>query len=471
VRVAAEITNTTRVAIFVALALVLSSCTSEVVGQPVAAGDVLTTGEPGEPRGVDPAFVRNTDFGDIDRLAATVITDVQRYWQETFPTVFGKEWEDLRGGFYSVDTADPAAPAAPCTSKPSDVEGNAFYCPTADIIAWDRTALLPVLRDRFGEAAVMIVLAHEMGHAVQRRSGVAVGGSGQDQERYPTIAVEAMADCYAGAFVKWVTEGKATHLRIERSGLDPALEALVSFRDPVGTSQADEGAHGDAFDRVSAFQDGFEQGSKLCAGMTALNRQFTLRGFTTSDDLANGGNLPFEQMLQEMSTDLNTYFTGEVERLGKRWRQPTLRQTGFTPRCPDTQKDQGPAAFCQANGNIDYAGGGLGDLHAEIGDYATGTLLASRFGLAALAAVDKPLNGEQAQRAITCLAGAYTGVLITRRNGFSLSPGDLDEAMQVLLRFDYAARDAEGNATGTGYERVAAFRIGTLNGFSSCGLG
>ena len=469
-RVAAEITNTTRVAVLVAVALVLSSCTNAIPGRPLAAGDVLTRGASGETGGVDPSFVRNSDLGAIDRLAATVVTDVQDYWREQFPEVFGKEWRDLEGGFYSVDTADPAAPTPPCTTKPSDVEGNAFYCPTADIIAWDRTALLPVLRDQFGEASVMIVLAHEMGHAVQRRSGIAITSDRQD-ERYPTIAIEAMADCYAGSFVKWVAEGNAPHLRIDRTGLDPALEALVSFRDPIGTSQDDQGAHGDAFDRVSAFQDGFEQGVKLCAGMTAQNREFTLRGFLNTSDLQNGGNLRFDDMVKSVSENLNIFFNAEVQRLGKQWRPPTVRPTGNTPRCPGSDGEQGPVAYCDQASTIDYVTGELSRLHKDIGDYATGTMLASRFGLATLASLGKPLNGTQAQRAAVCLAGAYTGALIVRRNDrFALSPGDLDEAMQVLLRFDYAGRDMRGQSIETGYERVAAFRAGTNDGAAACGI-
>ena len=43
-------------------------------------------------------------------------------------------------------------------------------------------------------------------------------------------------------------------------------------------------------------------------------------------------------------------------------------------------------------------------------------------------------DGEDAQRELLCLTGAYTGTLITRQEGFSLSPGDLDEAIQVMRR-------------------------------------
>jgi len=55
----------------------------------------------------------------------------------------------------------------------------------------------------------MLVLAHEMGHAVQRRAGVTPAVERANPSKYPTILLEAQADCYAGTFVKWVTQGKA----------------------------------------------------------------------------------------------------------------------------------------------------------------------------------------------------------------------------------------------------------------------
>ena len=52
----------------------------------------MVTEDPDEGGGVDPSFVKNSDGGDIDRLAATVVTDVQQYWTEKFPTTFDKDW-------------------------------------------------------------------------------------------------------------------------------------------------------------------------------------------------------------------------------------------------------------------------------------------------------------------------------------------------------------------------------------------
>ncbi|MEV0680289.1 neutral zinc metallopeptidase [Actinosynnema sp. NPDC050436] len=447
----------------VSTALVASACTRSVTGRPVA-GKVVTEG------GVDPSFIKGTDGGDIDRLGATAITDVDQFWEQAFPATFGEPWRPVQGGIYSVDTSDPAAKPPPCTEKAGDVEGNAFYCPSADAIAWDRAALLPVLRDGYGDAAVVIVLAHEMGHAVQRRMGITPEAERANPRKFPTILTEAMADCFAGSFVKWVNDGKSEHLDIGTDTLDSALGALISFRDPVGTSPSDKAAHGNAFDRVSAFQDGYQEGTKFCAAMTVENRQFTQQAFTSVDDRDRGGNLPFDEMLNAITPDLDNYYKALVTAKGKTWTPP---KTTPTQEEPDCSGDQGPVAFCPADKSVQVeVAQDLPKLHAKIGDYATGILLASRYGLAARAALGKGVEGDEAAAGALCLAGAYTREVFSRRQGFGLSPGDLDEAVKVLLAYDYAARDGAGGATvAPGFKRVDVFRSGVFTGDKACGLG
>jgi predicted metalloprotease len=452
----------------VIMALGASACTTAIAGTPTSAGSVVTQTDPDKPGGVDPKFVRNSDGGAIDRLAAAVLTDVRSFWTETFPKVFGGEWDDLSGGYYSVDTASEDAPKPPCVNKASEIEGNAFYCPSADALAWDRAALLPVLKDRFGEAAVMMVLAHEMGHAVQRRSGLTPEKQQAEPDKYPTILIEAQADCYSGSFTRWVVDDNATYLHVRKDGLDSALEALITFRDPIGTEQTDEGAHGDAFDRVSAFQDGYDSGAKLCSQMSVDNRKFTQSGFDNQQDAATGGNISFDQVLDSITPSLNKYFQGLVKDHGKQWRNPKLTPTEKKPDCTDA--DQGPVAFCPDATEIDYdTSGELPKIHKDIGDYATGTLIASRYALAALADLKKPTEGADSQHGTVCLAGSFTGSLLGQKEQY-LSPGDLDEAIQVLLTYDYAARDVDGKGIATGFERVRAFRKGVLEGDKACNL-
>lgn len=438
----------------------VEGCAVTIVGRPVSGGGGVVTGP------VDTSIVQDGDENSpVDRVATATLLDLQTYWRDSFEPAFGHPWRDLSGGFHSVDTTNADAPLPPCVTSALKVEGNAYYCPSADAIAWDRSALLPVLRERYGDSGVMVVLAHEFGHAVHTRLGIE---SGQNQRgSYPTIVTEAMADCYAGSFVRWVTDGKAGHLRLDQQSLDLALSALVTFRDPVGISAADAEAHGNAFDRASAFQDGYRRGPRLCSDFTASNRIFTQQRFTNVDDLNRRGNLPFDRLLQEIVPDLETYFTEFVTAQGGQWTPPQVRTQRSTPDCTP---EQGPTAFCPAEDIIELDGSDqLPKLHRQIGDYATATLLASRYSLAALAALDRPTTGEEARRAALCLTGTYTGTLLRRETGFGLSPGDLDEAVQVLVGYDYASRDVSGQGLPSGFERVDRFRAGALDGPDACG--
>jgi hypothetical protein len=108
----------------------------------------------------------------------------------------------------------------------------------------------------------------------------------------------------------------------------------------------------------------------------------------------------------------------------------------------------------------------LAQLANRFGDFSGATLIASRYGMALLDALKRQGGGAGA----ICLAGAYTGGLLTSGGTFTLSPGDLDEAVEVLLAQNWAARDTAGAADPNehGYERIGLFRKGVLGGSQAC---
>jgi predicted metalloprotease len=357
----------------------------------------------------------------------------------------------------------------PCLPNPQQVEGTAFYCPDGDIIAWDRTGLLPQLRRDFGDAAVIVVLSHEFGHSVQGRldrTGALATA--------PTILLEAQADCYAGVFLRRVRDGSLPDLRTGSAGIDGAMGALIGFRDPVGTSPRNADAHGNAFDRVTSFQDGFDGEPRTCAAM-GRDRVFTQQSFRSPEDESSGGNLGLGPLISAMLPDLDRWFGGVVRQRGGQWTAPADdRGPAVCPGADSGDEVQGPVAWCAAGAGgpssvrIDQTGT-LATDHARIGDYATGTLLASRYGTAALAALGKPTTGAAGGRAALCMAGAYSAAVGTGTSGFGLSPGDLDEAVTQLLREDTASRGTDGvPAAGTGYERIRVFRAGVDGGPDAC---
>src|SRR5262249_60781650 len=129
-----------------------------------------------------------------------------------------------------------------------------------------------------------------------------------------------------------------------------------------------------------------------------------------------------------LTEDFDRFFGGLVRNRGGTWKAPQLRVNVNDAACPGNG-DQGPVAFCPDSATIaTKADGELDKLHDRIGDYAAGTLVTSRYGLAALAALGKPVKGEAAGRAALCLAGGDTRGGVNRGTGVALSTGELREA-------------------------------------------
>src|SRR5215207_1548374 len=307
-----------RAAVLAVLAVLAGGCAQEVPG--------LGRYSSGRTQVADAKVaIEGTDDGDIDRVAGNAIADIEKFWAEQLPEVFGERYDKVKA-FYSIDP--DGSRTAPCTDSPSDIRGNAFYCPARDIVAWDRKVLFPALQKQFGDFLVAMVLAHEWGHVIQKRT------------RLPsnkTIVVETQADCYAGAWTRYALKGAAPHFEIDRPVLDSALSGYLLFRDPLGSDQDDRQAHGSGFDRISAFQDGFEKGTTFCTQFSD-RRTFTQIGFQPgSQDEQNQGNLSVEETLTQGPRDVDAFWSTSYQRIfGQPW-QPLAASKAFTsstrPQC------------------------------------------------------------------------------------------------------------------------------------------
>jgi predicted metalloprotease len=443
----------TTIALAVSAAVLLAGCAQVVLGRATAA--------PATAALATPLTHDRTTAAPADAVAEATANALQALWRTAFPAVFGREWNDI-DEFAAVHTRDPAAAPPPCVNRASDLADQAFYCPAADTVAWDADGLLPGLHERFGPAGVVVVLAHEVGHAVQSRLGLDQAQQ-REPHRFPTILLEVMSDCYAGVAFAQFVERPVAGVPVDIADRDDALRALVGFRDPLGLAAGDEAAHGNAFDRVSAFQDGFRGGPGACADMSLDNRPFTQRQFGSAADFARGGNLALPELLRAVETDARDWFA-QVE---PGWQPPWLGTGGACPGAALTP--QGPTAFCPADGGVAVDLAALDVLHGAIGDFASGTLVVARYGIALLAERGEPTDTPTAGAAATCLTGAYAAGLLDRPSGFRLSPGDLDEVVQVLLADNWAARDTTGTAAAEdGFDRIARFRAGAVSGTAAC---
>jgi predicted metalloprotease len=132
----------------------------------------------------------------------------------------------------------------------NEIAGNAFYCPSSDLIAWDNVNLVPGLYDEFGAFTLGIVFAHEFAHAVQRRSGTLDA----------SIRSELQADCFAGAWARSADERGL----LDEGEISEALNAATAVGDDRIQAQAGQPVnpesftHGTSEQRVSWFRRGYD---------------------------------------------------------------------------------------------------------------------------------------------------------------------------------------------------------------------
>jgi predicted metalloprotease len=397
----------------------------------------------------------------VNKLAIESIADLQDFWGKNFPDLYGKDYEPVKGGFYGVFPSSGDFP--PCATGASEISGNAFYCASKDVVAWDAEGLLPDLQSRFGDFVIPVVLAHEWGHAVQARSNFTAR----------TVTKELQADCFAGAWSKHAQDDKV--FDVSSSDLDAALAGILELRDTPGTSNIDPSAHGSGFDRVGAFQDGYDNGIQKCKDYRDDDPMVLELPFNDAQDAASGGDAPYDSIVNGVPYDLEDYWTQVYPELteGKSW-PPGPKLEPFAPNgapnCGDQSAEGYVLFYCVPD---DYVGWDnvetMPTVYKKGGDYAVATLLATQYGLAALTRLGDGSDDKTSTLRGDCLAGAYTAsVLLYNRpetSTFHISPGDLDEGIKALLVFR-GSGDAERQ--GAGFGRVRAFREGVINGAQPC---
>jgi predicted metalloprotease len=346
------------------------------------------------------------------------------------------------------------------------VAGNAFYCEQGDFVAYDDERLVPALREKYGDVAVGLVLAHEIGHAIQARVGAPDGAF---------VYIELQADCFAGAWAQRVEAGNAPGLRMSDDDVDRALAGFLELRDPSGTDGGAMGAHGNTFDRVSAFQDGLLGGADACRDYESEPPEVTEAGFTSYEDQRINGDLPLDEVLPMVEGSLDDYWDGAVRKYDEA-PDVVIARTG-SPSCSG-RSDGGVLSdsviYCADSNSIVYAPKTLQTASDEIGDMGAGVFVAAAWASAVQHDLGLPIGSNRARRASECLTGAWAGAVqrgtaSTARSrdesAISFSPGDLDEVVAAFVATDAKASDID---RGTVFDRVTLFRTGFDGGPSVC---
>jgi predicted metalloprotease len=436
----------------------LAALTALVIGVGCAIGSRAPQQQQG---GVLGGLGRAPSAERANQAVRDAIVDVERFWSATYPRLSGgAPFRPVTGGYHPYTRQQP--PPA-CGPERWEYQPNAFYCSAGDFIAWDAETLVPQLDADFGRLLVAVVVAHEYGHAVQAHL---------ERERQPTIVLEQQADCYAGSWIADIAAGSSKAFTAPTPAeLDSTVAGLLTLRDQPGIPAQAPQAHGNAFDRVRALQEGVEQGAGRCAGYDAGNLPVTEVPFSSEAEAATGGDLPYEQAVTELAGDVEAYWSRVYPQLtGKAW--TPLKVVPFDPAdppdCPGRDTRKASAFACTSKDFVAFDGRELGpQLHEHIGDNAVGMLLGDLFAQVAQERRGQSAEGRAGQLTVDCLAGTWTNDLLRRGpgDGLRLSPGDLDEAVAALLVFGRAGGSGDASA----FDRIAAFRDGTLQGLSKCG--
>ncbi len=421
----------------------------------------LTLGADGEP------FRRDESGLTPDETAEVALDDVEQYWNELLPELYGVPFQPLQGGFVPYGPNSPLPRCGPVELEYDDIAENALYCPDEDLIAWDRVGLIPQLQEDFGPLTVAVVMAHEYAHAVQARAGV----------EGPTVTLELQADCFAGS---WAADagaaGRLTFFDDGTDDLDDAIAGFLDLRDTVGVTALNPQAHGTGFDRVSAFQDGYELGPGACVTYEEDPPQTVAIPFTASD-VETGGNLPVNQLIEPLLLDLEAFYTAFFADLDEVWdpvddlialrvEEDTVLECGDEDIPAEELVEA--AVYCVADDSSYVEDRVLLGTLTEIGDFAFGGEVARLYAEAAqhrLGLFDVADDDAGNLLHADCLSGVYTAAQFAGEipdQELRLSAGDLDEVLIAFLTLEYPDEDSSA------FERTTAYRSGFVDGYVAC---
>jgi len=195
------------------------------------------------------------------RFVSFVLDDVQHTWQTMLPAQANRPYRHAKLVLFRDATESPCGTAQTATGP--------FYCPGDEKVYLD-LGFFDELRNRFGapgEFAQAYVIAHEIGHNVQKLLGIE-GKVQQLRQQDPSqanplsVRLELQADCFAGVW------GKSTEQRkiIDESDIEAGLRAAAAVGDDrlqkmaTGHVSPETFTHGSSQQRMQWFQRGLTSG-------------------------------------------------------------------------------------------------------------------------------------------------------------------------------------------------------------------
>jgi predicted metalloprotease len=191
-----------------------------------------------------------------------VLNDVQQTWEKLLPAQTNVPYRHAKLVLFRDYTESGCGTAQTATGP--------FYCPEDEKVYID-LAFFDELRTKFGapgEFAQAYVIAHEIGHHVQKILGIENKVHRLQQsdpsERNPlSVGLELQADCLAGV---WAKSGERQNI-VDTSDIPGGLQAAAAVGDDrlqrlaTGHVRPESFTHGSSAQRTQWFRTGLDQGT------------------------------------------------------------------------------------------------------------------------------------------------------------------------------------------------------------------
>ena len=210
----------------------------------------------------EPAASSSSDIDDERAFLAVILADTEDTWTELFAEA-GSRYRAPKLVLYS-DSVQSACGFETAATGP-------FYCPMDQKIYLD-TSFFDALEDQFdapGDFAAAYVVAHEVGHHIQRLTSVMSQVAkkkkrlGKRERNALSVRVELQADCYAGV---WAHHAEAHRDLLEDGDIEEGLSAAAAVGDDRlqkkarGRATPESFTHGSSAQRVRWFRRGLKSG-------------------------------------------------------------------------------------------------------------------------------------------------------------------------------------------------------------------
>lgn len=216
-------------------------------------GRVRAQSAPADARG--PRYAGSKGVKTIDDFMTKVMKELNAFWQAAL---------DGSSVLYEAPAYHWFDGSVSTNCGPATSDMGAFYCPLRGavtkrlVIYAPRDWMYGEIYTKFDDSAdfaVASVLAHEMGHHLQRLIGL-IQSTGDKCCGLLSINTELHADCLSGV---WAHSAYGQG-QLEQGDIEEALRAAADAQDPPGTDPRDPVAHGTAQQRTAFFRLGFDSG-------------------------------------------------------------------------------------------------------------------------------------------------------------------------------------------------------------------